>query len=144
MDKSGNGYLKIRVTEVGGTVPVENAAVTVSEKNEFTGENEILFALETDPDGNTRTVMLPAPRLSESLAPGSKQPYSLYTVHIEKEGFVPARLTSVPVFDGITSVQSVNLLPTDTDAGYPEIDSLETVIDEAGNGYPDTTEDASE
>ncbi len=130
-DYSGNGYLKIRVTTVGGTVPASGAAVTVSDP-----VGEILYSLRTGRGGTTPTVMLPAPRYAESMTPGAVQPYGLYDIRIEKNGYIPVSLTDVPVFDRVTSVQSVDLLPVDSGALYPEAADGSFTLDEQGNGYP--------
>jgi len=104
---SGKGYLRIWVTEAGGSLPVPGVPVQIREEG-----GGILHVLRTGESGLTPTVELPAPPAAGSLTPnGSTRPYANYTVHIEMQGFRPVRELTVPVFDGITSLQPVSLLP---------------------------------
>lgn len=100
------GYLRIWITSAGGTVPVQGIPVQVSD-----GEGNLLHVLRTGESGLTKTVALSAPPADESLVPGT-HPYTNYLVTIEGEGFAPIRELSVPIFDGITSLQPITLLPS--------------------------------
>ena len=131
MDQSGNGYIKIRVTTVGGTVPAEGASVVITDK---TG-GDMLYDLRTNRGGVTPTVMLPAPRMTESLTPGATRPYGVYDIRITKNGYVPVELYDVPIFDRVTSVQSVDLLPSDTGNMFPNNVGFGITVDERGDGY---------
>ena len=137
MEYSGNGYLKVRVTTVGGTVPTVGAEVTISEYSAADdGGDEVLYTLRTGRSGVTPTVMLPAPRMSESLAPGAAQPYGTYAIRVEKAGYYPVELAGVPVFDRVTSVQSVDLLPSGRDSMNDDGEDGEAVLYEnVQNGY---------
>ncbi len=110
MDYTGMGRLRIRVTEAGGVLPVEGAVVTVSEYTDG-GEGALLYSLRTDNGGLTEIMTLPAPPASESMKPGSARPYALYNVDITYPGYYPVENVAVPVFDRVTAVQPVNLLP---------------------------------
>lgn len=110
----GEGYLRVNVTEVGGTIPIEGATVIITEYNDESGEDSagaVLHVLRTDEGGLTQTVALPAPSSGESLRPGSAQPYSLYNVTVLYEGYYPIEGVGVPVFEGVTSLQPFNLIP---------------------------------
>ena len=132
-DQSGNGYLKMRITTVGGTVPADGATVIISESGQNGGD--VLYTLRTNRGGVTPTVMLPAPRMSESLTPGATQPYGLYDIRITRDGYIPVELDSVPIFDRVTSVQSVDLLPSDTERMLPDNVGFGITLDESGEGY---------
>ena len=72
------GYLKISVTEAGGTIPIKGALVVITEYGDDDGESgNVLYSLTTDDGGYTPTVALDAPVKSESMMPGAYQPYSL-------------------------------------------------------------------
>ena len=131
MDQSGNGYIKIRVTTVGGTVPAAGASVKITDKI----GGDMLYDLRTNMGGVTPTVMLPAPRETESLTPGAVRPYGIYDIRIIKEGYIPVELTDVPIFDRVTSVQSVDLLPADTENMFPDNVGFGITVDESGDGY---------
>jgi len=110
MEYTGMGRLRIRVTEAGGVLPVEGAVVTVSEYVNG-GDGELLYSLRTDNGGLTETMTLPAPPASDSMKPGAARPYALYNIDVSYPGYYPVENVAVPVFDRITAVQPVNLLP---------------------------------
>ncbi len=121
MEQMGEGFLKVRVTTAGGTLPVEGAVVTVTEYDrDDTGRGEVLYSQRTDRGGLTQTLSLAAPSSSDSLRPGAAQPYAVYNVTVTYDGYYPVEGVGVPVFDRIVAVQPVNLIPlseADTIAG---------------------------
>ena len=118
MAKNPNvGYVKMQVSTAGGVLPVPDAKVTITKElgnNVFT-----LYILTTDVNGQTLAVPLPAPDSSLSQTPDNSTPYSTYTIAIEHPKYQNVYNYSVPVFDGITSIQPVVLLP-DTGISSPE------------------------
>ncbi len=112
MENTVNGYLKVRVTRAGGTLPVEGAVVTIAEYgNDMSEDDEILYSLRTDRGGLTETVSLPAPAFNTGNRPGNAQPFALYNINIAYDGFYPVELVGVPVFGGVVAVQPVDLMP---------------------------------
>ncbi|MGN1346323.1 MAG: hypothetical protein ACI4V1_06030 [Eubacteriales bacterium] len=113
MNQSGNGFLRVRVTEASGTLPVEGAVVRISEypEEDAAAEGELLYSLRTDRDGLTPPVSLPAPPASETLTPGAAQPYAVYNLSVTYDGYYPVEGVGIPIFDRITAVQPINLLP---------------------------------
>ena len=111
MNNISKGFLKVRVTRAGGTLPVEGAVVTIYEYGGESAEDNILYSLRTDRGGLTETVSLPAPSFTDSTRPGNLQPFSLYNIYVNYDGFYPAELVGVPVFGGIVAVQPVDLMP---------------------------------
>lgn len=105
---SGTGYIIVRVTTASGAIPLENALVVVTNYNPG---NDIIYAKKTDISGLTEKIALPAPEKSKSLAPGNGKSYSTYNVVVSKTGYTPQTYINVPIFDGITSVQSADLIP---------------------------------
>jgi len=103
----GKGFLRIWATTAGQSLPVQGVPVRILD-----GDGKLLHVLRTGEGGLTATVELTTPPAAESLAPGSSQkPYTAYTVTAEMTGFQPVRDLTVPVFDGITSVQPLVLIP---------------------------------
>lgn len=110
MSERGVGYLKIRATSAGGSLPVEGAVVRI---NEYTpeGDGEILYSIRTNEGGLTETVALGAPPAIESMMPGAARPYSIYNVTATKDGYYPVESVAVPIFERIVAVQPINMIP---------------------------------
>ncbi len=100
------GTLTIVVQTAGGALPVPGAKVTVSDAG-----GSPLRRLTTDENGRTPTLILEAPPVGNSLFPGGNQPYAVYQIRTEKEGFYATDNHNAPIFAGINSVQPVELIP---------------------------------
>lgn len=102
-----NGYITVNVRTAGGALPVENAVVTVKDSG-----GAILAVFFTDRDGKTPRLKVLAPPRANSESPGAASPpFFNYNIDTDKEGFVSVRNVDVPVYPGITSVQTVDLIP---------------------------------
>ena len=102
-----HGYIIIKATTAGGALPVENAIVTIRDL-----EDRIISVSFTDRSGLTQKVKVLAPPKSNSQSPGSAlPPFYAYNIDTDKEGYISVRDVDVPVYPGITSVQSVELIP---------------------------------
>lgn len=101
------------VTAVRALYPVSNAKVTV-----FTGTPENMQIIDTDmtdQSGRTKTFILSTPEKALSLEEtNTKQPYSLYNMVVEADGYLKNIHLNIPVFSGITSLQQSNLLLEET------------------------------
>ena len=120
------GYLKFQVTS--GIIPIVGAEIVVSRNigsNVYIGKT-----LTTDIDGKTESVALPTPEKALSMAPGNMLPYASYDVRVSKDGYLDSVFYDIPVFDGITSVQSVDLKP---DVGAKNIKNNEPVYERGYN-----------
>lgn len=137
MNESGNGFLRIRVTEAAGTLPVEGAVVRITEYpgEDASAEGELLYSLRTDANGLTPIVSLPAPPAGESLTPGAAQPYAVYNISVAYDGYYPVEGVGIPIFDRITAVQPIGLLPFTEDDRLAGADNERIMIYET----PDTT-----
>lgn len=118
------GYLRVRVT--AGDLPAEGANVTVTEYPEGEGGGELLYSLRTDENGLTPPLALFAPPADESLTPGFLQPYSVYNVSVELDGYYPVEGVGVPVFENITAIQPFRLLPILEGEHYERVMIYET------------------
>lgn len=129
-DMSGEGYLLVNVTSIRSLYPVKNAKVTI-----FKGNIENMQKLAegyTDESGKTELFPLPAPPASLAQEPSSTTiPFVTYNMLTEADGFVPTINYNAPVFDKITSLQNVNLLPKTVMNGDDDV----IIIDEYEN-YP--------
>ncbi len=97
------GYLQVFVRTAGEALPVEGARVRVTGS---AVERELL----TDRSGRTERVALPTPSAQNSLSAGLKNPFALYRVTVEKEGFYRQTTENVPVFAGVSSLQPITLV----------------------------------
>ena len=115
-NKDGTGYLKIRAASANGAFPVSGALVFITDENGRTAAS-----LRTDISGLTETVALSAPSATLSQSPSDSKalPFAVYSVQISKDGFYPVEDLTVPVFDSITAIQSVNLIPLSEFSPYP-------------------------
>ena len=127
---AGTGYLIIHVTTAGGAIPLEGAKIDVQK---YEKESESAPATRGDTiaspvsgiDGNTVRIPLTAPPKILSESPGNGTPYALYTVNVTLDGYHSQSFAGIPIFDGITSIQPVILvpLPENGTTGIPRPDS---------------------
>lgn len=102
-----NGYITVNVRTAGGALPVENAVVTVKDSG-----GAILAVFFTDRDGKTPRLKVLAPPRANSESPGAASPpFFNYNIDTDKEGYISVRNVDVPVYPGITSVQTVEMIP---------------------------------
>ncbi|MBO7293048.1 MAG: carboxypeptidase regulatory-like domain-containing protein [Clostridia bacterium] len=106
---SALGTLLVRVSTAGGFLPVEGADVRLvgaAEEN-----RSIRYLLTTDRSGLAERVSLPTPPKELSLSPGNVAGFSRYNLEVFKQGYYPVRYEDIPLFPGINSVQTVELIP---------------------------------
>ena len=96
------GTLVIAVTIEQQALPVEGARVTVS------GGGETV-RLKTDASGRTPRLGVRTPDRSAGLDPNSGvQPYALYDVLVEAEGYPPVQINGVQAFPGVEAILPVD------------------------------------
>jgi len=112
-DARGNGYLIVHVTTARGAIPLEGALVTVRDyKPEFTEpRGDVLYSLVSGRDGNTERISLSAPAMGDSLTPGNEHPFAIYNLEVQLEGYRGQSYFALPIFEGITAIQPVDLIP---------------------------------
>ncbi len=109
-DMSGQGYLKVEVSTASRAVPVRDATVTITEN--VNGMSALIAMIVTDENGETPIIPLSAPARSFSEAPDpSERPYSEYNVGVYKQGFYTIPQLTVPIFDGVKSIQPISMIP---------------------------------
>ncbi len=114
MDNSikGKGFLKILAT-TGGVLPLEGVTVKISKQDE-NGE-KLYHTGITDISGQTISYEVPAPLSDFSQQPISSDnpilPYSKYTITASMPKYYTVIFKDVPVFDSITSLQTVPMVP---------------------------------
>lgn len=103
------GRLLVTVTTALGALPVEGAQVLIFSTAE--GVRDVLYSLRTNTSGQTPRVLLPTVAESLSEEPGQKAPYLTYAVSVRKAGYYNAEENEVPIFEGVTSLQPMDLIP---------------------------------
>ncbi len=105
-DTPQKGQLQIQVSAAFGTLPVDNATVSIS----YTGEpGNIIEELRTDSSGETVVIDLPAPPVEYSMEPTGQQPYSEYNIQISAEGFEPVLIAGTEILPDTLALQPVRL-----------------------------------
>lgn len=111
-DNPKTGYLLFQVFEdspLQGRLPVANAKITVSK---LLGEDYFFSrVLTTDENGKTDLIPLPTVSAALSRVPGNGKTYSTYNATVEAENFLTSTVYDIPIFENITSIQPINLLP---------------------------------
>ena len=111
---TGKGTMAFQIYTAREALPVVGAEVVISKI--IGGKPYIFSAVTTDLSGQTVPLSLPAPERSLSLDSGNKiQPFSLYDAVIRKKGYAVVKITGIPVFDGINSVQRTAMIPAEGD-----------------------------
>lgn len=105
------GFLIVQTLTANGALPVENATVYVYSYDDSAKSSQALYTLKTDSFGRTEKVALGALGRELSLTPEVKKPYATYNAVINADGFYESERINIPIFQGITSVQTVDLIP---------------------------------
>ncbi len=109
----GSGRLGVVVRTASGALPLENALVTVRSAGQSTGDG--IASAITDRSGAVPYISLPAPSRYLSESPSASKPYATYNIEVTLAGYYANVYQNVPVFDGITSVQTAQLVPLPED-----------------------------
>lgn len=99
------GYIQVRTFTASQATPVANADVVISKGD------TILYQLRTNENGATGVVALPTVSKELSQQSGNPRPYETYDIRIKAPGYLNVISKDVPVFEGITGVQNVAMLP---------------------------------
>ena len=126
------GKLAVRTYVAEGALPLKDAIVSIRGAGE---ENRAVeYSLVTDVDGLTPFISLPAPAAFYSESPGNVA-YGIYDIDVSAEGYYSKTVRSVAVFDGISTVLPVNMIPSpihESDEPYPR-GNLNTLVFENEN-----------
>ncbi len=109
--EDGTGGIQVNVTTLDYLYPVKNAFITI-----FTGAMQNKTVVETgitDQSGKSPIFNLKTPPTfdSQQADNGGALPYASYNISVQSDGYVEKVAMNVPVFSGVVSVQSIDLLP---------------------------------
>ena len=109
------GFLTVSVKTANGAIALNDAIVNVYEfkedENGSASNGYLLYSMRTNSVGQTEKIALPTKSASLSEVPGNIKPYISYNVFASKEGYFDSDVINVPIFEGITSIQPINLIP---------------------------------
>ena len=108
-EAGGIGYLQVRVSTAQTAIPLENAQVIIR-ADETQGGNAVAV-LRSDQNGITPRVALATVPRSLSEVPGNSHPFYVYHMEVSKEGYYTQYYQNIPVFDGISALQAVEMIP---------------------------------
>lgn len=104
-----SGVIKTQVFTARRTYPVENAQVNLYKV--FPDGAYLIDSQFTDRSGQVKPVTVPALERSLPETPGDPAPYVSYRITVSHPDFMDAVIEQVPVFEGVTSLQAVDLIP---------------------------------
>ena len=122
LENPASGTIKTQVFTARGAYPVEQAQVDLYKV--FPEGDYLISRQYTDRSGQVNPVTVPVYQRSLSESPGDSTPYVSYRIAVTHPGFADAVIEQVPVFEGVTSLQSVNLIPMAATPSAPD-DSTE-------------------
>lgn len=105
----GIGYLQMRVSTAKSAIPLQNAQVTIRDHVDRGGT--WITTVLTDRSGLTPKIALPTVPRALSEVPGNPHPFYTYFVDVSKDGYYTQYYQNLPVFDGISAVQSAEMIP---------------------------------
>lgn len=113
---TASGKLQVAAATGNRAFPVEGASVRIFAV--YGDTRRLLWLLTTDSSGETPVVEMPAPPSSLSQSPDNVRPYAVYRIEIAADGFFRSIAEEVPIFAGVTSKQTFELIPLPS--GMPE------------------------
>ncbi len=102
----GTGRVLVQAYTASGSLPVENAKVTIADTN-----GSVLYELYTDNSGRTAWAKLCVPRAANSQKEGRRNTYGAFNITVEKQGYYTEKFLNAAVFDGVDSIQPAFLEP---------------------------------
>ena len=118
------GLLQVRVATGNSAIPLTQATVVISRA---VGDGEQLVRiLKTDNDGRTETIELPTYNRIGSESPNDvTAKFTLYNIYIDYPGYYPSRSMGVPIFGGVTSTQTFELIPLSEFSSEDTVNTIE-------------------
>lgn len=117
-ENPGFGTLIFQVTGGQGAFPIADATILLTKQ--FNDRQSISFTIRTDESGKTEPISLPAPSRTLSQSPNNGIVFAAYQAEISAPNYIPAQILDLPVFDGITTIQPVQLSPDIGGQAAPE------------------------
>ena len=105
------GSLKIQAFSAQQVYPVAGAEIVISK--DFPDRSRVFYRLITDADGIVDNIVLPTQSRAGTNAPNTTTtaPYEVYNIQATHPNFLPTKLISVAIFDGVKSIQPISFIP---------------------------------
>ena len=134
---AGSGYMIVRVTTARGAIPLDGALVYVQNfsPDGTEGKGDVIAVYKTNASGLTERFALPAPPRALSMSPGNGKSYSTYTLTAAADGYSTRTYVNVPVFEGITAIQNVDMIPLPENGQTDRFDPRSDIVIEIENPY---------
>lgn len=116
------GTLLFQVTGGQSAFPIKAANIVISKDLDET--HTFSINTTTDESGKTEELALPAPNKSLSQHPGGGDVFSTYRARVTSPGYITVEILDIPIFDGITTIQPVNLSPDLNHNASPNVEQI--------------------
>ena len=116
------GYIGAFVSAVRNGIPIQNAQVTITKKE----DNVIVFQeiLITDQDGNTPNIEVETPPKELSLDENNTvEPYATYDMSIISPGYILINIRNIQIFADTVTIVPVEVLPVPRSGMSPDEDT---------------------
>lgn len=100
------GYLKVQASRARQALPVAGVRIFIVQN--FQDARVLFFDGQTNADGVTEPIALPAPPLAGSLDAQNPAPGAVFQVYASQPGFKPQRY-EIEIFEGVTAILPVTL-----------------------------------
>lgn len=108
-DRNSYGRLRIEVSSGNHANPIEDALIVVTRGSGT--DKDLIGILLTDSSGETQTLEISAPSRELSESPSNRRVNAVVDIIAYKKGYYEVENRNVPIFSGVTSIQSVNMVP---------------------------------
>lgn len=107
------GSIIAEVTTAKGAVPLAGVTVVIDrfDQKDPMGRKELIAVRETNENGRTSAVSVPAEEKELSLEPGQSDPFSTYYVSVWEKGYTPIKNRPADVFSDEVSILKIDLVP---------------------------------
>lgn len=112
------GNIMVQTLTARRTFPVANAIVEISK--DFIQGRYVISKQITDMSGQIEKVEVPAVSKDFANSPGNNHPYTTYTIVVKHPEYATLTFKDVPVFEGIMSWQTVDMVPLSVASGSDE------------------------
>ena len=106
------GYLSVRAFASSAQLPIEGAAIVVTQPSE--NGARLLASRLTDRNGKIPPISIQTPDRSESQQAGGSSPYTSVDITADHPDYERIVVENVQIFSGILSRQNLEMIPLDS------------------------------